>query len=155
MAEEDTKHGGQEQRGQRVARQLSLWGVPVIVAVIALLYSIYGEKVFLWVSIFVTLGIAVGLAYYWSSSIARLLASLAMLQFLGCGFAIPADGGDWLVATYFGVDIYLFARLYLFYKIVRKPEPQLSWEMKVAMMTSPVWMAVVVTYLMETYGFFR
>jgi hypothetical protein len=56
---------------------------------------------------------------------------------------------------YLAVDIYLFGRLWLFYKIARRPEPHLPWLTRAAILTSPVYIAVVATYLMETCGVFR
>ena len=81
-----------------------------------------------------------------------------LLQFIGAAFLQPGDDGFWfgtMCRLYLAVDIFLFCRLWLFCKIAQRPEPHLSWLTRAAIITSPVYIAVVATYLMETYGIFR
>jgi hypothetical protein len=93
-----------------------------------------------------------------SSKVAGLFVWLILIQFFGGCLLAPGDTGAWLCTMqrlYLVVDIFLFARLCVFCQIARRPEPQLSRLTRIALLTSPVWMAVVATYLMETYHFFR
>ena len=81
-----------------------------------------------------------------------------LFQFIGAAFVQPGDEGTWfctMCRLYLAVDIYLFGRLWLFYKITRRPQPRLHWLTKAAIITSPVYVAMAATYLMETYGIFR
>ena len=126
-----------------------------ILIVVALAAS---EPALWWLVIFWAAIVAARMADQQLSSNVCLLACLVVFQFVGSAMFAPGDGNVWVLTMwrlYLGVDIYLFCRLYLFYKIFRRPEPRLSWLMKDAIMTSPIWMAVAVTYLMENYGAFR
>ena len=140
--------------------QFSLRSFFVFITAVAVLFSIgtiLGEVAF-GLGLFTLLILASIVAYMQPSQVARLLACLIALQFFGGALLAPGDGGLWLARMYrlyLAVDIFLAARLYLFYKFARRPEPRLSWLVKVAIITSPIYMAAIATYLMETYGVFR
>ena len=163
MASEDLSQNdqvlGTSSRGEQ-PWQFSLRSLFIFTAIVAALLSaakVLGEVAF-GVGLLALLIVVSILAYRQSSKIAGLLVWLLLIQLVGAALLAPGDGGVWLCTMqrlYFAVDVFLFARLYVFYQFARRPEPQLSLLMKVAIMTSPIWMAVVTTYLMETYHIFR
>jgi hypothetical protein len=137
-------------------RPLLLFATAMAILIVAAIAA--GEPALWWLVIFFAAIVAARMAYQPLSTNVRLLVWLMAFQFLGSSLLAPGDCNVWLFTMwrlYLGVDLYLFCRLYLFYKILRRPEPQLSWLMNGAIMTSPLWMAVVVTYLMENFGAFR
>lgn len=88
----------------------------------------------------------------------RLLTPLMLLQFVGAGLLQPGDGGMWfgtICRLYLALDVFLFVRLYLFYKLTHRPEPKLSWATKIAILTSPITIGWAATYLMDNHGIFR
>ena len=110
-----------------------------------------------WAVILLAAIIAPIAAYLRPSKILRLLASLMAFQFVGAAMVQPGDSGAWFCAIcrwFMALDIYLFARLYLYYKITRRPEPQLSAPALVALATSPIWMVAIFIYLVGTYHIF-
>lgn len=141
-------------------RQFSFCPLLVSTATIVLLLGIaaaLGEWGF-WLAVSVVVVVASIAAWKHLSEIGRLLAGLMLFQFIGAAFVQPGDEGAWfctMCRLYLAVDIFLFGRLWLFYKIAQRPEPRLPWLTKAAIITSPVYIAVVATYLMEAYGIFR
>ncbi len=150
---------GDSATARRPPWQFSIRSLLLFTAAVALLLSIWRTFPEQAVWPVITLGTlpAAMVAHWLPSKIIRLLTLLMLFQFVGAALMAPGDGGVWfcrMCRLYFGVDVFLFVRLFLFYAVARWPEPQLSWLTKVAIMTSPIWTAVIATYLMETYGVF-
>jgi hypothetical protein len=140
--------------------QFSLRSLLLFTTAIAVLLSswkILGEAVF-GLGMLVLFVFTSVLALTRRSQIARLFVWLILIQFVGGSILAPGDGGAWfgtMIRLYSAVDLFLFFRLYIIYKIAGRPEPQLSLLTKAGILTSPVWMAAGASYLMETYHFFR
>lgn len=135
----------------------SLFLLTAIVALLLGIYTAFGEQAF-WLVVTVAIPVVASAVWRHLSESGRLLVILMLLQFFGAALLAPGDGGSWqctMYRLYFALDIVLVARLCLFYRIARKPEPHLSWLTKAAILTSPIYMAVLATYLMTTYGVFR
>ena len=99
--------------------QFSLWSLFAFTAAIALLLGIatvVPERAYC----VVVVPVAAIAAFAHPSEMVRFLAVLMVVQFLGANLLAPGDGGFWVCTIcrlYLGVDIFLFARLYFFYKI--------------------------------------
>jgi hypothetical protein len=163
MASEERPPGAQEVSDAATRErpwQFSLRSLLALTALLAMLFSLSrltGELGFWFVMVIAAIVVAIAARRH-PSTIIRLLASLMAFQFVGAALLQPGDGNVWfcrICRLYLAVDVFLFARLYVFYRMARKPEPQLSWLVKIAILTSPVWMAVIATHLMETYHVFR
>lgn len=132
----------------------------VLIAVAAVMLGVgiaCYEQTF-WMVMVLAVIIVASLAYQQPSPNIRLLGTLMLIQFVGGALLQPGDCGMWfssMCRLYLAVDIFLFGRLHLFYRITRRPEPQLPELTQVAIITSPIWMGVIATYLMEHYKIFR
>lgn len=77
-----------------------------------------------------------------------IFALLLMFQLVVAGLFAPGPWSSRMFSLFFALDLYLAFRLFVFYKIRRRPIPAISSFVKVAILTSPIYMAVLRTYLM-------
>ena len=88
-------------------------------------------------------------ATYWTAITGRLFLPLIMLQLVTLMFG-PGDGGAWaktFVLAFLMLDLFLVLRLKLVYLLLRKPIPMLPVSVRIAITTSPIYMALAITSL--------
>jgi hypothetical protein len=146
--------------GRRPPWQISLRSLLLFIAAVALLLGILKTipEPALWYGITLAAIPAAIVAHRFPSKIIRTITVLMVFQFLGGHLMQPLDCGTWfywMCRFDFGADVYLFLRLFVYYRVAGWPEPELSLLMQVAIMTSPIWMAVSETYLLERLGILR
>jgi hypothetical protein len=137
--------------------QISLRSLLLFIAAVALVLGILKTipEPRLWGAITMAAIPAAMVAHWFPSRIIRLITVLMVFQFVGGALMQPGDFGEWfcwMCRFHFGADVYLFLRLFVFYRVAGWPEPRLSLLVQVAIMTSPIWMAVGTTYLLTTLG---
>jgi len=139
------------------AKTFSLRSLFVLTAFIAVLCSLatFGQIWFFSVVCVVILVVSVIGYARGTTQVSPLLVQLMVFQALPIVLFPALDGGDRILRMFrlfMMLDLYLFVRLYVIYKITGWPEPHLSWLVKLAVLTSPIYVTVVSTYLTEVYG---
>jgi hypothetical protein len=95
----------------------------------------------------------VGGAAYGTARTGRLFLPLILLQLVTLMFG-PGDGGTWaktFALAFLLLDLFLVLRLKLVYLFLRKPIPVIAVSFRIAITTSPIYMALAITSLFTVF----